>query len=105
MAEWLKAAVLKTVVPQGTVGSNPTSSAIFLSGCRQVVRHKLPKLIFAGSIPVTRSRKFAKRIFLHTMGSGVLRFHFCFNFIYFHIKNFYKLLIRFYYILLLFIII
>lgn len=27
MAEWLKAAVLKTVVPQGTVGSNPTSSA------------------------------------------------------------------------------
>ena len=30
MAEWLKAAVLKTVVPQGTVGSNPTSSAIEL---------------------------------------------------------------------------
>ena len=28
MAEWLKAAVLKTVVPRGTVGSNPTSSAI-----------------------------------------------------------------------------
>ncbi len=28
MAEWLKAAVLKTVVPKGTVGSNPTSSAI-----------------------------------------------------------------------------
>ncbi len=27
MAEWFKAAVLKTVVPQGTVGSNPTSSA------------------------------------------------------------------------------
>ncbi len=27
MAEWLKAAVLKTVVPRGTVGSNPTSSA------------------------------------------------------------------------------
>lgn len=27
MAEWLKAAVLKTVVPKGTVGSNPTSSA------------------------------------------------------------------------------
>lgn len=27
MAEWLNAAVLKTVVPQGTVGSNPTSSA------------------------------------------------------------------------------
>jgi hypothetical protein len=28
VAEWTKAAVLKTVVPQGTVGSNPTSSAI-----------------------------------------------------------------------------
>lgn len=29
MAEWLKAAVLKTVVMQGTVGSNPTSSASY----------------------------------------------------------------------------
>ncbi len=29
MAEWLKAAVLKTVVPKGTVGSNPTPSATF----------------------------------------------------------------------------
>ncbi len=28
VAEWSKAAVLKTVVPQGTVGSNPTSSAL-----------------------------------------------------------------------------
>jgi hypothetical protein len=28
MAERLKAAVLKTVVPSGTVGSNPTPSAI-----------------------------------------------------------------------------
>lgn len=27
MAEWFKAAVLKTVVLQGTVGSNPTPSA------------------------------------------------------------------------------
>ena len=27
VAEWTKAAVLKTVVPSGTVGSNPTSSA------------------------------------------------------------------------------
>ena len=27
MAEWLKAAVLKTVEPQGSVGSNPTASA------------------------------------------------------------------------------
>ena len=27
MAEWLKAAVLKTVVPQGTAGSNPAPSA------------------------------------------------------------------------------
>ena len=31
MAEWLKAAVLKTVEPQGSVGSNPTSSARMLS--------------------------------------------------------------------------
>ena len=29
MAEWLKAAVLKTVVLKGTVGSNPTPSATF----------------------------------------------------------------------------
>gem|GEM_PF-4732655 len=29
VAERSKAAVLKTVVPQGTVGSNPTSSAFF----------------------------------------------------------------------------
>ncbi len=27
MAEWLKATVLKTVEPQGSVGSNPTPSA------------------------------------------------------------------------------
>jgi hypothetical protein len=27
MSEWLKEAVLKTVVPKGTVGSNPTPSA------------------------------------------------------------------------------
>ena len=32
VAERTKAAVLKTVVPQGTVGSNPTSSAIFIWG-------------------------------------------------------------------------
>jgi hypothetical protein len=29
VAEWFKAAVLKTVVPQGTGGSNPSSSASF----------------------------------------------------------------------------
>ncbi len=29
MAEWLKAAVLKTVFPKGNVGSNPTPSAKF----------------------------------------------------------------------------
>jgi hypothetical protein len=28
MAEWLNATVLKTVVPQGTQGSNPCLSAI-----------------------------------------------------------------------------
>ena len=28
VAEWLKATVLKTVEPQGSVGSNPTASAI-----------------------------------------------------------------------------
>ena len=30
MAEWSNAAVLKTVVPQGTGGSNPSSSAYFI---------------------------------------------------------------------------
>ena len=29
MAEWSNAAVLKTVVPKGTGGSNPSLSAIF----------------------------------------------------------------------------
>jgi hypothetical protein len=28
MSEWFKEAVLKTVVPKGTVGSNPTPSAM-----------------------------------------------------------------------------
>jgi hypothetical protein len=28
MSEWSKEAVLKTVVPKGTVGSNPTPSVI-----------------------------------------------------------------------------
>ena len=31
VSEWSKEAVLKTVVPQGTVGSNPTSSARFVA--------------------------------------------------------------------------
>ena len=30
VAEWSIASVLKTEVPQGTVGSNPTSSVIFI---------------------------------------------------------------------------
>lgn len=30
VAEWLKAAVLKTAVPRGTRGSNPLASAILL---------------------------------------------------------------------------
>lgn len=34
MAEWLKAAVLKTVIRKRIVGSNPTSSASFLKGRR-----------------------------------------------------------------------
>ena len=36
MAEWSKAAVLKTVVPQGTVGSNPTPTAIIVTPCGEV---------------------------------------------------------------------
>ena len=39
----------------------------FYCGCRQVVRHKLPKLIFAGSIPVTRS-KISRKLFGHFAG-------------------------------------
>ena len=31
VSEWLKEAVLKTVVPKGTVGSNPTASASSIS--------------------------------------------------------------------------
>jgi hypothetical protein len=31
MSEWSKEAVLKTVVPKGTVGSNPTPSAMSVS--------------------------------------------------------------------------
>lgn len=37
MAEWFKAPVLKTDVPNGTVGSNPTSTAI--SPCSLAVKH------------------------------------------------------------------
>ena len=32
MAEWFKAAVLKTAEPKGSVGSNPTPSASFSGG-------------------------------------------------------------------------
>ncbi len=34
MAEWFKAAVLKTASPKGDVGSNPTPSAILRQGLR-----------------------------------------------------------------------
>ena len=34
MAEWFKAAVLKSAVPRGTVGSNPTPSARKFEVCR-----------------------------------------------------------------------
>ena len=37
MAEWFKASVLKTDVPQGTGGSNPSPSAILLAAARSVV--------------------------------------------------------------------
>lgn len=50
MAEWLKAAVLKTVVPQGTVGSNPTSSATFLHPnrpARQTSSPRPPRVAFS----------------------------------------------------------
>jgi hypothetical protein len=33
MAEWFKAAVLKTASPKGDVGSNPTPSAMHHVGC------------------------------------------------------------------------
>ncbi len=36
MAERTNAAVLKTVVPRGTVGSNPTSSARKLQACAEM---------------------------------------------------------------------
>jgi hypothetical protein len=37
MAEWLKAAVLKTASPKGDVGSNPTPSAMHHVGCMAAV--------------------------------------------------------------------
>ncbi len=36
VAEWSNAAVLKTVVPKGTVGSNPTLSATCQKSAREV---------------------------------------------------------------------
>ena len=36
VSEWLKEAVLKTVVPKGTVGSNPTASASFASSQSEI---------------------------------------------------------------------
>ena len=41
MAEWSIAAVLKTVVPRGTGGSNPSLSAV--TGVAQLVEHWSPK--------------------------------------------------------------
>ena len=53
MAEWSNAPVLKTGVLQGTVGSNPTLSAI--AKVAQLVEHDLAKVRVAGSNPVFRS--------------------------------------------------
>jgi hypothetical protein len=56
VAEWLKATVLKTVVPQGTVGSNPTLSALYgiAKNCRL---HGVAKHCFAtGSSPTPSAR-------------------------------------------------
>jgi hypothetical protein len=43
VAEWSKAAVLKTVVPQGTVGSNPTPSAKNIFSIRDSFEHHARK--------------------------------------------------------------
>ncbi len=46
MAEWSNAAVLKTVVPQGTGGSNPSSSAQIL---KTRLRSRRVFLLYTGS--------------------------------------------------------
>ena len=60
VAEWFKAAVLKTAVPQGTVGSNPTPSAMSCMELRTIytmrqvtmspISERKPAGVF-GSIP------------------------------------------------------
>ena len=54
VAERLNAAVSKTVLPVNPV-TRVRIPASPPCGCRQVVRHELPKLTRAGSSPVTRS--------------------------------------------------
>ncbi len=46
MAEWLKALVLKTSEPKGSVGSNPTSSATSFNGSVRLgsTRKTLPQV-------------------------------------------------------------
>ena len=56
VAEWSKAAVLKTVVPQGTVGSNPTTSAIVSATTRNILLDKVLRSVDIGAnSPCVRS--------------------------------------------------
>ena len=50
VAEWSKAAVLKTVVLKGTVGSNPTSSAISVNYRKQQFTETTPSLRYLAGL-------------------------------------------------------
>ena len=50
MAEWFKAAVLKTASPKGDVGSNPTPSAM----------HHVSNLVMSSEFRVRRPKYFLK---------------------------------------------
>ena len=56
MAEWSIAAVLKTVVPRGTGGSNPSLSAF--TGVAQLVEHWSPKPGVGRSSRSSRAAKY-----------------------------------------------
>ena len=78
MAEWSIAAVLKTVVPRGTGGSNPSLSAI--TGVAQLVEHWSPK---PGVGRSSRSSRAEASIFVYIEASVFLQIPQSCNFVVF----------------------
>ena len=66
MAEWSIAAVLKTVVPRGTGGSNPSLSA--LTGVAQSVEHWSPKPGVGRSSRSSRAERYSAQSLLKWLG-------------------------------------